>query len=270
MPHRVGLRRHRDVRRRRGLTGVVVATLLLAALPGWADDAPKPVFLVTEIVVDDAVGMPPDAARDVLAARFGRLRDKLEVRSLSEVKSTLDQEALRALLGGDEEQLTDLASYVDVDRLVFGRIFQVGAITEVSVRVFNVREQAMEMAMSRRLPKDKDPSLVLTVVDRLADQLLVWALNSYSDASPSSKYEELKNKKVSMGPKVAPPPPSPWGLLGVSGGTLAGVGAGVLVGGGVMLAMDPKGDLVVPGALLGVGGAALIGGAALVVVDGLE
>ena len=67
------------------------ATAQLAADPDQPaiDDAiiggAKPIFLVTDVVVADDVPLQKDVARDVLATRFGRLKDKLEVRSMSEV-----------------------------------------------------------------------------------------------------------------------------------------------------------------------------------------
>src|SRR5690606_25311299 len=103
----------------------------------------------------------------------------LDVRSLAEVKATLDQQGLNQLLGGEGEGLEKLGAYVDADRVVFGRISKAGGVTEVSVRVFHVKEGVMELAVSRRIRAGAPDSLVLSVVDALADRLTVWALDTY-------------------------------------------------------------------------------------------
>lgn len=130
MPHRELVRRDRNLRRRGRLNAPLLGLLIASLAASPRDEAPsdpeaarpRPVFLVTDVLVGEGVGIEPEAARDLLAARFGRLRDKLEVRSLSEVKSTLDHEGLATLLGKEDTDLFKVADYVDVDRLVFGRI----------------------------------------------------------------------------------------------------------------------------------------------------
>ena len=235
-----------------------------------AEDA-RPVFLVTDVVVEEGVGISSEAARDALAARFGRLQDKLDVRSLGEVQATLDQQALSQLLGGEAEGLERLASYVEADRVVFGRIHQVGGVTEVSVRVFHVNEGAMELAMSRRLKADAPDSLVLSVVDSLADRLTVWALNTYGDAEPSAKFAELQKKKLKprdVGGEVESA--SPWSFMGVGGSALAAAGLGAVAVGATLVATAPEPDVVTPSIVMGAGAATFLGGMALVIIDGLE
>lgn len=233
----------------------------------------RPVFLVMDVVVGEDVNISAEAARDALAGRFGRLRGKLEVRSLGEVKATLDQQALNQLLGGAGEGLEQLDRYVDADRVVYGRIHKVGDVTEVSVRVFNVREGVMEMAMSRRLLAGANDALVLSVVDALADRLTVWALNTYGDAAPSSKFAELQNKKVNKrgaADVAAPAPASPWTFLGVGGSALAGVGLGTVGIGAAMVSVDPEPDTVLTSVVMGAGAAAFLGGMTMVIIDGIE
>lgn len=253
---------------------LLVATLCAAA-PAVADEGERPSFLVTEIAVGEGVGIEPDAARDALAARFGRLRGKLDVRSYSEVKTALDQQALLQLLGEEAADLGEVGGYVDVDRIVFGRIHKVGGVTEVSVRVFHVREASMELAMSRRIAPGRDDSLVLAVLDSLADRLAVWAMTTYGDAEPSGEFAKLKGKKPTRrtGDDVAlapPPPGSPWTFMGVSGGGLAGLGLGVIGVGAALTTLDPKPDMAANLAVMGAGTAMFLGGTALVLVDGLE
>lgn len=311
MPHRVHVRGSRALHR--GLSPLPLALVVaLAASPAFADEPaavsaeplvdgavehsadapeapssstgpfvtfdpdgsePRPVFLVTEIIVEEGVGISSDAARDALAARFGRLRDKLDVRSLGEVRATLDQQALRQLLGGEAEDLEKLADYVDADRVVFGRIHKVGDVIEVSVRVFHVPEGAMEVAMSRRLRAASADSLVLGVVDALADRLTVWALDTYGDATPSAKFAELQKKKVTPrggGGAVEGERSNPWSFMGVGGGALATAGLGAVAVGATMVATSPEPDVVVPTIVMGAGAATFLGGMALVIIDGLE
>lgn len=240
---------------------------------GFDPEAPegRPVFLVTDIIVEDGVGISSEGARDALAARFGRMRDKIDVRSLSEVKATLDQQGLNQLLGGEGDGLQKLGDYVDADRVVFGRIHKVGGVTEVAVRVFNVREGVMEMAMSRRLKAGANDALVLSIVDALADRLTVWALNTYGDAAPSSKFAEMQGKKVNKGGGAgASAGDSPWSFLGVGGGALAGVGLGAVAVGATIVSADPLHDALMPSIVIGAGAATFLGGMTLVVLDGME
>lgn len=284
------VRRNLTVRRnstaRRELTPLLVLAALLSLPPGSAlaedggptneqpgeDASERPVFLVTDIVVGEGVGISGEAARDALAGRFGRLRDKLDVRSLGEVKATLDQQALNQLLGEESGQLEDLGRYLDVDRVVFGRIHQVGGVTEVGVRVFNIKDGAMEMAMSRRLQAGAPGSLVLSVVDSLADRLAVWALSTYGDAAPSDQFAAMKKKKVGQGDRggVSSKAASPWSLLGVGGSAIAGLGLGAVAVGATLVSADPLHDALVPGIIMGAGAATFLGGVGLVVFDGVE
>ena len=55
----------------------------LQAQTNAAPDDSKPVFLVADVQVGEGVPIDKDSARDVLATRFGRLKDKLEVRSMA-------------------------------------------------------------------------------------------------------------------------------------------------------------------------------------------
>jgi hypothetical protein len=285
MSHRIGLRGAGRLRRALSLSAFFA--LLLASPAALAEEPPaaaeaagnvRPSFLVTEIAVGEGVGIEAAAARDALAARFGRLRGKLDVRSYGELKSALDQQALLQLLGEETADLATVGGYVDVDRIVFGRIHKVGGLTEVSVRVFHVREATMEMAMARRIAPGKDDSLVLAVLDSLADRLAAWALTTYGDAEPSSKFAELKGKKPSRAAAELPaeaveagPPPSPWSFLGVSGAGLAGVGLGVAGVGAALTTVEQKPDnLALPIGIMATGAAMFFGGMALVVFDGLE
>jgi hypothetical protein len=239
-----------------------------------ASDA-RPVFLVTEIVVDDGIELDAEGARDALAARFGRFKDKLDVRNLTEVKSTLDQQGLTALLGGETTELDKLGEYVDVDRVVFGRIHKVGEVTEVSVRVFNVRETAMEIAMSRRIKAGAADSLVLTAVDGLADRLVAWSITTYADDGPSEKFAAAKKKTVKRRKKTEEPAAaasgSPWSFIGVGGGALAGLGLGTAVAGAALIVTNPTTDnTLATTVLMATGGAVFLGGMTAVVIDGIE
>jgi hypothetical protein len=210
-------------------------------------------FLVTEVQVSGQVGLDAEDARDLLANRFGRLQDKVEVRSMGDVKTSLDQAALLAALGGDGAEIESITGMLDVDRVVYGRIARIGTVIDVSVRVVNVREGSVEMAMSRRLKAGTDPSLTLAVLDRQADKLLAWVIETYTDGAPSDAFVALKDKKLkprkakedAKGPEVKeaePPPveaPVDNGLsfrftwLGILGGTLAGAGLGLIAAAGL-------------------------------------
>lgn len=228
----------------------------------------KPVFLVTEIVVGEGVGVDKDAARDVLANRFGRLKDKIEVRSLAEVKSTLDRAAMAQMLGTSESDgdLAKISEYVVVDRLVFGRITQVAGVVEVQVKIFNTKDGVTEAGYSRRLKAGAPPQLILTLLDTLADSLLAFAVDAYTDAQPDAKFLALKDKKLS--PPTAAVAASPWSMLGVVGGVVAGAGVGAGALGGYVLGSG-QGDATMGMVLAGAGAGAAVVGTGLIVIDGL-
>jgi hypothetical protein len=140
-------------------------------------DNVKPIFLVADVVVGDGVPINKDAARDVLATRFGRLKDKIEVRSFAEAKATIDAVAMAQMMGsGDDADLARIESYMQVDRLVIGRVTQIAGTIDLQVKVFNVKEGVTEVAFARRLGKSADRSLILTMLDTLADSLLAWTI----------------------------------------------------------------------------------------------
>ena len=263
------------VRRSRGLwtSGLMFACAVSMAGPVLAQKAEgdKPVFLITDVVIGADVAIDREAARDALANRFGRLRGKIEVRSLAEVKTTLDRAAMAQLLGSSasDEDISRIGEYVAVDRLVFGRIHQVAGVTELQVKIFNTKEGVTEVGLSRRLKEGAPPQLVLTLLDTLADGLLAFVLDTYSDGAPSQEFAALKNKKL------APPPAkaAPLGrlsMLAVVGGVVAGAGAGVATVGGIGLldAGEQAADLPVVLAVAGAG--AVIVGTALIILDGVS
>lgn len=242
-----------------------------AAAPAPAEDA-KPVFLVTDVVVADGIDIDKEAARDALANRFGRLKDKIEVRSLAEVKTTLDRAAMAQMLGssGSDEEVSKIGEYVQVDRLIFGRIHQVAGVTEVQVKLFNAKEGVTEMALSRRLKAGAPPQLILTLLDSLADGMLSWVLDTYTDGAPSEGFAKLKNKKIVREPKEAESPEGGMGMLGVVGGVVAGAGVGVATVGGIGLTNEGNqaGDL--PVILAASGAGAVLLGTTLIIIDGIN
>lgn len=278
MPHREGLRRPRHLLvgqlMKAAALGAVVALLAstsAAAQTSVTDD--KPVFLVADLIVGEGVAIDKDAAREVLASRFGRLKDKLEVRSMAEAKATIDAVAMAQLMGsGNDEDLARVEGYLQVDRLVIGRVTQVAGVTDIQVKVFNTKEGVTEVSFARRLGKNAEPSLVLTLLDTLADSLLAWTIDTYTDGSMSAAATKLANKKLTPTTKKTTPAdgPSPWSFTGVAGGLGLGVGVGA-AGVGVYnaLALPPDGGggfNTANIALIGVGGAvALLGGTAIAV-----
>ncbi|MFZ9888046.1 MAG: hypothetical protein ACO3JL_11135, partial [Myxococcota bacterium] len=157
--------------------------------------AVRPSFFVTEVIVEGESARS-EGMRDALSARFGRLRHKLDVRSAGELRQALDHAALLQLLGDETEHLSKLSDYVDADRIVFGRVTTIGAVREVSVRVVDVREGSVEVAMARRLAGNVDDGMILAVLDALADRLVAWALTTYGDSAPSEAYERLAKQPV--------------------------------------------------------------------------
>jgi hypothetical protein len=269
MPHREGLRRPRHLHLGLWLTLSLATTAARAQLEAPPDDE-KPVFLVADVVVGEGVPLEKDAARDVLATRFGRLKDKLEVRSLSEAKANIDAVAMQQLMGsGDDADLAKIESYLQVDRLVIGRVTQVGGVIDVQVKVFNTKEGVTEVAFARRLGHDADRSLILTLLDTLADSLLAWTIEHYTDGSMSKEATAMAHKKLTGLKKpeaVADAPP--WSGLGVTGGVLAGLGTGVATLGGYVLTRPVDPDDAPFGFGLAAGGAAVaVAGVALVVID---
>lgn len=268
MPHR-GHRlfdaRHLLVRL--GLTALVALLSTTARAQSSAPVDARPVFLVTDVVVGDGIPVDKDAARDALATRFGRLKKLLDVRSMAEARATVDAAALAQLMGGgSDDDLARIENYMKVDRLVLGRIAAVGGIVDLQVKVFNVREGVTEVAFARRLGKDADRAMVLALLDTLADSLLAWTIDHYTDGGPSAEAASLKAHKLGKKAPAAPAPPSPWGTTGVVGGVAAGLGAGVL---GVGL-YDAFSDGEISGVDIGFiagGGVALLLGATAVSID---
>jgi len=237
-----------------------------------AEEQAKPVFLVTDVVVDDGVPIDKDAARDALAQRFGRIKDKIEVRSMGEVKSTMDKAAMAQMLGADSPELSKLGEYVQVDRIVFGRIHQVAGVTEVQVKLFNAKDAVVEWSASRRLKAGAPGSLILTLLDSLGDGLLSFVLDTYTDGAPSAAFTALSNKKITHNAPaatVAAAPKSPWGMLGVVGGVVAGAGIGVATVGGIGLTQQGNQANQLPIILAASGAGAAVVGTALIVVDGV-
>ncbi len=250
----------------------VVLAALCSLSAAAQSDVPvdsKPVFLVTDVVVADDVPLEKDAARDVLATRFGRLKDKLEVRSMSEARASLDNAAMQQLLGsGDENDLARIEQYMAVDRLVIGRISMVAGIVDVQVKVFNVKEGVTEVGFARRLGKNADRSMILTLLDTLADSLLAWTINTYTDGSLSDEAKALANKKLGGKKKdVVVAQSSPWSPLGAVGGGLIGAGLASVAGGTALTMQDQQASSLDLSLLIGGGAAAVLGGV-LVVVDG--
>lgn len=239
-----------------------------------AKDA-KPVFLVTDVVVADGIDIDKEAARDALANRFGRLKDKIEVRSLAEVKTTLDRAAMAQMLGSSssDEEVGKIGEYVQVDRLVFGRIHQVAGVTEVQVKLFNAKEGVTEMALSRRLKPGAAPSLILTLLDTLADGMLSWVLDTYTDGAPSAEFAKLKNKKLVKADPAANAAGAGagegMGMLGVVGGVVAGAGVGIATVGGIGLADEGNQGAQLPVILAASGAGAVLVGTTLIIIDGM-
>jgi hypothetical protein len=261
-----------------GLTTLFVA---VTALPARADasasvvadppgNAPaRPVFLVTDVTVGDGVPVERDVARNVLATRFGRWKNVLEVRSFSEVRATLDAAAAAQLLGGaTDEELARMANYVAVDRLVLGSIAAVGGVVDLQVKLFNAREGVTEVAFARRLGRDADWAMVLALLDTLADNLLAWTIEHYTEGAPSVAASALKARKLGgrKAAVVAPTVASPWGTSGVVGAGAAGLGAGVL-GLGLFQAFADGDASPADIGFVAAGGAALVLGASAVAVD---
>lgn len=263
----------KHVRGPRGLwTSGLITFALVAAAPALAQQEAKPVFLVTDVVVGEGIAIDKEAARDALANRFGRLRDKIDVRSLAEVKTTLDRAAMAQMLGSSssDEDVAKIGEYVAVDRLVFGRIHSVAGVTEVQVKIFNAREGVTEIGLSRRMKPDAPPALVLTLLDALADGVLAFVLDTYTDGAPSAEFAALKNKKIAPPVvKEAPPASGGLGMLSVVGGVVAGAGAGVATVGGIGLAEGGNQAAELPTILAVSGAAAVVVGTALIVVDGI-
>ncbi len=211
----------------------LLLSLLLGAvsLPAAAQKrATLPVFLVTDVAIDGDVGIDGETAQKALAQRFGRLKGKIEVRSMTEARAGIDAAALAQLLGeADDDKLMKLEEYVKVDRVVFGRIAKKAGITTLTVALFNTAEGVAEASFQRRLKEDAASSMVLTVLDKLADTLLAFVLDNYTDGARSAKAEALANKKPTKAAAVddnAPRAPLSW--WSAIGGLTIGAGLGSL------------------------------------------
>ncbi len=220
------------VRRPRRLFLGLSLSLLLGAQAAAAQTQPekKPVFLVADVVVGEGVPLEKEAARDVLATRFGRLKDKLEVRSMAEARASIDNAAMAQLMGStDDADLARIENYMQVDRIVLGRVTQVAGVVDLQVKVFNVKEGVTEVAFARRLGKSADRSMMLTMLDTLADALLAWTIENYTDGSMSAAATAMKAKKLggAKKPEEVASSSSTFGASGITGFGLAGFGAGV-------------------------------------------
>jgi hypothetical protein len=262
--------RPRHLHRCVGLIALCAAALAsTTALAQSGVDAGKPVFLVTDVVVGDGLPIEKDTARDVLATRFGRIKDKLDVRSMAEARASVDAAALAQLMGGgSDEDMARIENYMQVDRLVLGRVSSIGGVVDLQVKVFNVREGVTEVGFARRLGKNADRTMVLTMLDTLADSLLAWTIQTYTDGAPSTAAQGLKNKKLARKPEpeALASSSSPWSGTGVLGGVVAGAGAGLL-GVGLYEAFADNDVSNLDIGLLAAGGAALLVGGSAVTVD---
>lgn len=264
---------HRElVRRPRALFAVALFAWSTAAVAQDQVDA-RPVFLVTQMEVGPDVPVDAETARDVLVRRFARVKDKVEVRSLAEVKSTLDQAALQQMLGADDgDKLGKMQEYVQVDRIVFGSVKNVGGVIDVAVRVFNAHEATMEISLARRLKADAPPSLVLTVVESLADRLLALTLQTYGGDEASAEHAALAAKKL---PKktapaaAAPAPTSTFGALTAIGGGVAAAGVAAAGLAGAHLVVEAANPQAVDFAALGLGTVLVAVGGGLIAWDAL-
>gem|GEM_PF-1330326 len=255
---------------RLGLTAVAsLATMTsIARAQTVPPEVGRPVFLVTDVAVGEGVPIDKDAARDVLTTRFGRLKSRLELRSLAEARASVDAAAIAQLVGGgSDDDLARIEEYLKVDRLVLGRLAAVGGVVELQVKVFNVKEGVTEVAFARRLGRDADRAMVLALLDTLADSLLAWTLDHYTDGDPSAEAAALKSRKLGGRRPAAPATgTSPWGTIGVVGAAGAGLGAGVL-GVGLYNAFADGDVSGIDIGLLAAGGVALVLGATAVSVD---
>lgn len=266
--------------------------LVVAALASTAVHAeePSPVtVLVSDFDVVGSTTIDGETAREVVASRLRRLAGKIDVRSVGEVQSSLDKAALAQMLGGESaEDLESIQRYVQVDRIVTGRVVDVAGVTDVSIRLFHVTEGVMELALSRRVKAGADPALVLTVLEGLADHLLAYVIKAYTDGKASKAFDDLKSKKIALRPakekaaETPPPPPSTTarGIGTPIGAFLIGAGAGLLGIGGLLVPVDEDatfgtnlglvGQIAIPASALALGAVVLGTGAVIFVVDGIE
>jgi hypothetical protein len=259
----------------RGWALVACAAMLGASANAQSAAPPaKPVFLVTQVVVDEGIDVDPVAARDALAVRFGRLKDNIEVRSLAEAKAGLDAAALAQLLGSDDDDgsaLQAMEAYVDVDRVVFGHIAKVGGVVEVQVKVFRVQEGVTEVAFARRLKAGASSTMVLTLLDSLADALLAWTLQTLTEARPSVAARTLANKKLTPRTEIVDERPArtlpAW--LGTVGAVGLGAGVGVVATGLIGVAARQGNFTIGDGTVLVIGGVMGVMGGVVVVVCAL-
>jgi hypothetical protein len=190
------------------------------------------------------------------------------VRSTAEARASIDAAALAQLTGaGSDEDLARIEQYVQVDRLVLGRVGAVGGVVDVQVKLFNAKEGVTEVAFARRLGKDADRAVTLALLDALADSLLAWTIEHYTAGGPSAEGAAMKGRKLDRRrPDAAVASSSPWSTTGVVGGAAGGLGLGVLgagIYGGVV-----DGDFgAVDIGMVGAGAVALVLGATAVSVD---
>jgi hypothetical protein len=227
----------------------------------------RPVFLVTDVVVGEGAPVDKETVRDVLATRFGRLKSLLDVRSMAEARASIDAAALAQLTGsGSDEDLARIEQYVQVDRLVLGRVGVVGGVVDLQVKLFNAREGVTEVAFARRLGKDADRAVTLALLDALADSLLAWTVEHYTGGEMSAEAAALKARRFDKKKPTPPAATSPWGTMGIVGAAATGLGVGVLgagVAGGVL-----DGDFGgVDIGMVGGGAAALVLGATALAID---
>jgi len=294
MHHRERVRRPLPLLQLNALALVVPLVGVLFVGAARADAAPPVTVLVSDFDVVGSTAIDGETAREVVASRLRRLAGKIDVRSVGEVQSSLDKAALAQMLGGESaEDLESIQRYVQVDRIVTGRVVDVAGVTDVSIRLFHVTEGVMELALSRRVKAGVDPAIVLTVLEGLADHLLAYVVKAYTDGKASQAFEDLKSKKIALRPAkdsapkdTAPavtPPATTTTARGIGtpiGAFLVGAGAGLLGIGGLLVPVDEDqtfgtnlglvGQVAIPASALALGAVVLGAGAVMLVVDGME
>jgi hypothetical protein len=226
--------------------------LLLAALPGWAGeapahpalsaDAPRPPLepkpatppasqrRIVRIAVTDLElgGVDERAGRivsDTLVAEMRKLQ-RASVISFDEVRAMLDLEAEKASMGCDEESscLAEIADALGADALIVGSVSKVGDEVLVALKRIDQAEARAAQTVTERLPADAPVELLLAIgpaVEKLFPELPL-------------KEGETRGVSEVMTRRMVPPPMPEWAFWGgvAASGVLV---AGAAVAGGVQM-----------------------------------
>jgi hypothetical protein len=208
------------------------------------------------------------AANEIIAQRTGRLVDVFALVTQEDVQRQLSHEALIQMLGNESspDTLIRIGEMIRTDRLVAGRMSRFGETYLATMTLYDLRSGVVEKRVAGTFKGPAD--LAIARLNEQSDQMLTYLLLSYAP----DKIQ--KDRAVAV--KVGKPQPTKragggFPVLKMGGAALAGLGAGVAIGGGVSQALGVSdADLWVPLSMYAAGGLLAATGVALALLPSGE